>query len=200
LKHYTYLILIGLLLFSGALVTDAWLGARGAAATLAVTLATQKNIIEQADIRERDRSEQLASALAKIAAQKRRVQTPVQIATALPALLPRLPVPISLQLPPLVLDPSHETARPPIAIPVEDLKPLYDGIQDCRACALERDAYKDQLTSERARATALTRERDAAVTAARGGNWWARMKHGAKWFAIGVVVATSAAAASRRGF
>ena len=53
-----------------------------------------------------------------------------------------------------------------IFIPPSDLKPLYDGLQECRACALERDATKQDLVDTRAQLVALTRERDAAIKAA----------------------------------
>src|SRR5713101_9849509 len=103
--------------------------------------------------------------------------------------MPRLPLPISLRLPDLTAAPnSSEPAPASISVPQADLKPLYDALADCRACGLERDALKRDLADEQAKTTALLRERDAAIAAARGGAFWSRLKRNAKWFAIGAVV------------
>ena len=81
-------------------------------------------------------------------------------------------------------------------IPQEDLKPLFDYLEDCRSCKLQLDSARADLTDEHTKIEALTRERDAALRAARGGGFWARAKHAAKWFAIGAVVGAAARAAA----
>lgn len=88
-------------------------------------------------------------------------------------------------------------AAPAIArIPQEDLKPLFDYLQDCRACKLQLDSARADLTDEHTKIEALTHERDAALRAARGGGFWARVKHAAKWFVIGAVAGAAAGAAA----
>jgi len=73
-------------------------------------------------------------------------------------------------------------------IPEADLKPLYDFVQDCRACQAQLAAANANLTNEQARSAALARERNAAVTAAKGGGFWRQLKRNTKWLAIGAVV------------
>jgi len=73
-------------------------------------------------------------------------------------------------------------------IPKADLKPLYDFVQDCRACQARLAAANANLTNEQARSAALARERNAAVTAAKGGGFWRQLKRNTKWLAIGAAV------------
>jgi len=86
-------------------------------------------------------------------------------------------------------------------IPAADLAPLYDYVQDCRACQLQLTAAKQNATDDAAKIRALTRERDAAVTAAKGGSFWLRLKRNAHWLAIGAAVGavTSTAALCNTG-
>jgi hypothetical protein len=186
-------------LIAALFIADAWRTARRNSAQLTATLDSQKALIEQAAAREQQRNAQLATALSSIAASKRRVQTPQQAVEASPSVLPTLPLPIKISLPDLTEPPKLGDAGPAsISVPQSDLKPLYDSLQDCRACALERAAAKKDLADEQARVVALTRERDAAVAAAHGGNFWSRLKHATKWFAIGFVAGAAASTASHR--
>ncbi|MGC1688013.1 MAG: hypothetical protein WA734_20455 [Candidatus Acidiferrales bacterium] len=73
-------------------------------------------------------------------------------------------------------------------IPEADLKPLYNFVQDCRACQAQLAAANANLNDEQARSAALTRERDAAVTAAIGGSFWRQLKRNTKWLAIGAAI------------
>jgi hypothetical protein len=181
------------------ITADTWRTARRSSAQLTATLQSEKTLIEQAAAREQQRNTQLATALLSIAAEKRRIQTPQQAVGAIPSVLPTLPLPVKVSLPDLTEPPKPgDTPPASIAIPQSDLKPLYDSLQDCRACALERDTAKKDLTDERARVAALTRERDAAVAAAHGGNFWSRLKHATKWFVIGVAAGAVARTASHR--
>ncbi len=186
-----------------ALLADAWRSARQDSAQLAATLSTQNAVLQQSAAAEKQRDTQLASALATIAAQKRAVQTPIQAADGLPnlftELVPQLPLPISLNLPDLTHPTTASTPAPPappatLAIPTPDLKPIYDALQDCRSNTLDTDALKKDLADQKAQSTALQRERDTAVSAARGGTLLLRLKREAKWFAIGIVAGAAATA------
>jgi hypothetical protein len=187
-----------------ALIVDAWRSARHDAAQLAATLASQKIAIDRAADREKLRDTQLSTALDAIVSQKSKIQTPSQAAAAIPSVLPRLPLPISIHLPDLSGSSKSNSAAVPddlpalISIPQADLKPLYDGLQDCNAAAIERDAIKKDLTDEKAQAAALVRERDAAVAAAHGGTLWTRIKREAKWFAVGIAVGAAASKVAHR--
>jgi hypothetical protein len=80
-------------------------------------------------------------------------------------------------------------------IPAADLKPLYDFSLDCRACQAKLAAAQADLTDERAKAAVLTRERDEAARAAKGGSLLRRIARNAKWLAIGAAVGAIAAKA-----
>jgi hypothetical protein len=84
-------------LLIAALVFHAWLSAHDDQLRLAATLASQKQILNAADARERDRNATLKDALAQIDALKRQAQsqTPAQIARALQEAL-QLPQPITM--------------------------------------------------------------------------------------------------------
>jgi hypothetical protein len=73
-------------------------------------------------------------------------------------------------------------------IPAADLAPLYNYVQDCRACQLQLTAAKQNASDDAAKIRALTLERDAAVTAAKGGPFWLRLKRNAHWLAIGAAI------------
>jgi hypothetical protein len=96
--------------------------------------------------------------------------------------------------------PSPATALPPATatIPQQDLKPLYDYIEDCRATSADRDAARKDLSDAQTQITALTTQRDAAVSAAKGGKFWARVRRNAKWFAIGAGAGGVAVLAARK--
>jgi hypothetical protein len=74
---------------------------------------------------------------------------------------------------------------PSAQIPAADLKPLYDYIQDCRSCQAQLAAAKLDTADNAAKLSAITRERDAALTAAKGGTFWRRLRRNALWFAVG---------------
>lgn len=177
------------------LAARSWLAARDAAVHLAATLEAQELVLAQANERQRQREAALATTLADIEQAKRRVNTPARAAAQIPQLLPPLPAPLLLELPP----PTPETPEPPAVatVPQADLKPLYDYLQDCRACQASLTATRDNLTDERAKFAALTVERDAAIRAARGGGFWSRLRRNAKWFVIGAAAGGLAVAAAR---
>ena len=178
-----------------ALLSDAWQSARHDSQQLAATLAAQNTVIQQAGDHEKQRDSQLATALATIQAQKRAVQTPQQADKELASVLPPLPLPVSIHDPDLSAPlPPGQTPSTSISIPQADLVPLYDDLQDCRACAVQNDALKKDLSDEKTRSAALLHERDAAIAVAHGGTFLLRLKRAAKWFAIGVAVGAASAA------
>jgi hypothetical protein len=71
-----------------------------------------------------------------------------------------------------------------ICIPPADLKPLFDSIENCEACAAQLTAAQSDLTDERAKFAAATAQRDAALRAVHG-TFWTRTARAAKWIAIG---------------
>jgi len=81
-----------------------------------------------------------------------------------------------------------QPAAPDVRVPAADLKPLFDFVQDCRACQAKLTAAQQDAQDEHAKSDALTKERDAAVKAAKGGGVWTRTVRAAKWLAIGFAV------------
>jgi hypothetical protein len=179
-----------------AIAVRSWMAAHDTTVELRATLAAQKQLIEQAAAREKDRDAALAKTLAVISEVKRAVQTPAQAAEKIPQALPPLPEPIQIQLP--APESGKDVAPSPAtaSVPQSDLVPLYDYLEDCRACQAQLTAKDKDLTDEQAKVTALTAERDAAVHAARGGGFWARARRTGKWLLIGGALGAIAVAAA----
>ncbi len=95
-------------------------------------------------------------------------------------------------------NPIPKLGQPGDAIlPAADLKPLYDFALDCKACQAKLTASQGDLNDEKVKSAALTKERDAAVQAAKGGSALRRIARAAKWFALGAVAGAVAAKAAR---
>jgi len=191
-------------------IFEAWRAEHRASAQLDAELATTKQALAAADARQHDRDTQLAQTLSSIAAEKRAATTPIQILHDLPNVI-SLPTPLTLPASPA---PSPgQTAQSPdgksapgiggsapdspkpqqVLIPAEDLKPLYDFGLDCKACQAKLAAAQGDLTDEKTKTTALTKERDEALKAAKGGSVLRRIARAAKWFAIGAAAGAIAA-------
>lgn len=170
-----------------------WRADRRDRSQLESELAATKQLLAAADTRQHDRDAQLAQTLASLVAEKRTIVTPAQILHDLPNQLP-LPSPFVLQsAPPSPDSPSPKTNA---VIPAEDLKPLYDFTIDCKACQSKLTAAQADLTDERQKTTALTRERDDALRIAKGGSLLRRITRAAKWFIIGAAAGAVAAKAA----
>jgi hypothetical protein len=206
-----------------AFVFRSWLEAHDDRLQLQATLATQKQLIAAADAHEQQRASELKGTLDQINALKRQTQTPQEIVRELPQYLP-LPQPIeivasdtaqkgtpvqasgnqgsplsknSATQPPEGVAASGSGQGKPIAqLPVEDLKPLFDFVQDCRACQARLASAQADLRDEQTKSAAIVQERDAAIKAAKGGSFWTRIKRNAKWFAIGAGLGAAAARAA----
>jgi hypothetical protein len=168
-----------------------WRADRRDRSQLESELAATKQLLAAANTRQHDRDAQFAQTLATLAAEKRTIVTPAQIIHDLPNQLP-LPSPLALQSTPA--SPDSPSPKPNAVIPAEDLKPLYDFTIDCKACQSKLAAAQADLTDERQKTIALTRERDDALRIARGGNILRRITRAAKWFIIGAAAAGAIAA------
>ena len=97
---------------------------------------------------------------------------------------------------PSVATTSSQSSQKPMAnaiIPAADLKPLYDFALDCKACQARLSAAQNDLADERQKTAALTKQRDAALRAVKGGSAWRRVSRAAKWFVIGAAAGALAA-------
>ena len=188
----------------------AWRAERKDRANLAAELATAKQSLVQADERQHTRDSQLLQTLDTLAANKRNVTTPTQIIRELPQYL-NLPTPLTLhpstssqpqrkpdthgESSPRPTDSIKDNQPTQVIIPTEDLKQLYDFTLDCKACQAKLSATQGDLTDEKSKTATLTKERDAAITAAKGGSVLRRITRAAKWLAIGAAAGAIAARA-----
>lgn len=185
-------------------------------AQLATQLAAAQQTIVQATANQHNRDTLLNQTLAQIATQKQAAVTPAQVLKNLPEALP-LPVPITLQTENPTTHPSgkpedlttgkaFQLPSNPIPkpgqttdaiLPAADLKPLYDFALDCKACQAKLAISQGDLNDEKTKTAALTKERDTAVQAAKGGSALRRIARAAKWFALGAAAGAVAAKAAR---
>jgi|HubBroStandDraft_6_1064221.scaffolds.fasta_scaffold00629_1 hypothetical protein len=84
-------------------------------------------------------------------------------------------------------------SAPQAQIPAADLKPLFDFVQDCRSCQAQIAVAKLNAADDAAKIAALTRERDAALTAGKGGSFMRRLRRNAEWLAAGAALGYLAA-------
>ena len=130
------------------------------------------------------------------------MQKPADILQALPQVLP-LPEPLALEQPqpagPGKVDGKAKPGAPSprVVLPVDDLKPLYDSAVACKECQVELAAAQANLKDEQAKTAALSRERDDALRAAKGGSALRRVSRAAKWFLIGAAAGAVAAKVAR---
>jgi len=183
-------------------------GDRRDRAQLASELAATKQLLAAASARQHDRDAQLSKTLSALSAQKRKVKTPAQIVRELPREI-GLPAPIVLQSAHAISSKPNQTDKQPDAsanpegkgkqaesqavMPAQDLKPLYDFTIDCKACRARLTAAQADLTDEKTKTAALTKERDHALQIARGGSPFRRIARATKWFLIGAAAGALAA-------
>jgi hypothetical protein len=76
-------------------------------------------------------------------------------------------------------------------LPLQDLKPLFDFVQDCRTCAAELDAARKTAASDSVKISALTRERDQALRSEKS-SFWHRLQQDAVLLAFGAMAGYAA--------
>jgi len=182
-----------------AIVGGSWLGAREEGIRLKATLEAQNSVIVDAVKRETVREETLKASLAQLEDLKKSVQSPTQVVQRLPQLIP-LPQPITLNLPAALAQGDAKLAgvQPgqTATIPAADLKPLYDFAITCKECQAKVLALQQDKVDDGVKIGALVKERDEAVTAAKGGSKWTRIKSAVKWLVIGAAAGAVALKAS----
>jgi hypothetical protein len=171
---------------------------RQAAGDMRAIFQAEAPVLDQANNREQQRDALLRKDLMQIARSQRSATSAADIAKRLPAAFSPMPRPLSVSFASRASGVGVSEAPAIITVPPADLKPLFDRLQDCRACQEQLGAAQQDLSDERAKVAALTIERDAAVKAARGGGFWSRFRTDAKWFVIGGVTGALAASAAHR--
>lgn len=180
--------LLGILVVGGALRE-----AKHDAAKLKATLATQQVVVVDAAKREVARDDQATKAVQKMETVRKAVRTPTQALRAIPAVIP-LPVPIALEPVAPGAKPGAPGGLPDAVIPQQDLKPLYDFGVACQECKVQLAAAVADKADAATALTAMTKERDAAVTVAKGGSKWQKIKRAAKFTAVGLAIGATASA------
>jgi hypothetical protein len=191
----------------GLSVLVAWRDARGEQAALQAELKSTQAALADATARQASRDSALTTLLSQLKQQKATVQKPDQVIAALPGVLP-LPQAITLGDAGAGAGAGNSTKDTAPAseggrdngkklvtadFPAADLKPLYDFALDCKACQAQLAAAQGDLKDEQVKEKALSRERDDALRAAKGGSVLRRVARAAKWFAIGAAAGAIAA-------
>lgn len=190
------------LLAMGAIAWS-WISAREDAIKLKATLEAQGQVITAAQKQVKDlqaaeaeRDKQAAATVANLQSAAAKQVTPAQIAAWISKQL-QLPQPITVTVP--SVSPQNPSPNATASIPAADLPALRDTIEKCQECSVKLSTAQADLSSRDQQAIlaqkqidALKTERDAAVTAAKGGSKWQRLKKAGKWTGIGILVGAGA--------
>lgn len=185
------------------IIGGSWLGAREEGIRLKATLDAQQQVIASSakqakDIQdaEVERDKVTAANVAALQAAAARQTTSAEIAAWLPKQI-QTPQPITFTIPAATA--QNPTPSAIASIPQADLPVLRDEVTQCQVCAQKLSNAQSDLSSEHEKEvlageqlSAMTKERDAAVTAAKGGSKWARIKRAAKWLAVGAGIGAAA--------
>ena len=181
----------------------AWRDARKEQVALQAELKTTQQALAEAAARQATRDAAVTDLVAGLKKKEAAVQKPAQVVAALPDVI-TLPSPITIepgrasaQKRASASDGPPDTIQPKVNFPAADLKPLYDFAADCKACQAKLGAAQADLADEKVKSQALSRERDDALRAAKGGSVLRRIARAAKWFAIGAAAGAIAARATR---
>jgi hypothetical protein len=160
-----------------------------AQAQLASQFADQQ---KQSADREKQRDAAAAEQLATMQAAVAKLKTPQQIA----AWIPQQPGFGSLQLQAPAPTPANPSPEATASVPEAQLPELEQTIEKCGECSVKlSNAQQDladrqeQLRLAGEQLSAVSRERDAALKAAKGGGFFTRAKRDLKWAAIGGALA-----------
>ena len=179
-------VLVAVVLAGGVIV--AWRDARKEQIALQAELKTTQQALAEATARQATRDAAVNEMVAGLKKKEASVQKPEQVVAALPSVI-SLPVPITIG--------GVDGLAPRINFPAADLKPVYDFAADCKACQAKLGVAQADLADEKVKSQALSRERDDALRAAKGGSVLRRIARAAKWFAIGAAAGAIAAKVTR---
>lgn len=183
-----------------ALLVSSAREARKDAAALKATLASETKVVTAATKDEEVRDKTAEKTVAALENTKKRTQTPSEALKELPTVIP-LPLPLIAQP---VQQESQGSARaalpesPGAVVPAKDLKSLYDFGIACQECQAKLDAATKDRADDAVKLAAVTKERDAAITASKGGKLWTRVKRNAKWLLVGLGAGAAAGAVAAK--
>lgn len=188
-------------------VASSWIGSREDAIRMKATIDAQGQIIAASNKQAKDladaetaRDKVTAANVAALQAAAAKLVSPAEIAAWLPKQLPT-PQPITFTIP--AATPQNPSPNATASIPQADLPALRDEVTSCQVCSQKLATAQSDLTSRDQRLTlageqlsAMTKERDAAVTASKGGSFWHRVGRATKFIAVGGVAAVVAVCGS----
>lgn len=210
LKHKAFLGLAGAGLLTASIAAGSWLGAREDTIRMKATLEAQKQVIEQAQADRTQRAKedaardaQTAATLQAMQAEMGKLKTPAQHAAWDQTQLEQVIRGIHVEIPAATSQNPHPDAV--VTLPQSSLPDVTQAIEGCKECKVKLDTAEknvasrdEQMKLADTQIGALKKERDAAITAAKGGSFWSRTKRAAKWFAIGAAAGAIAAKTSHR--
>ncbi len=168
---------------------NAWMQAKGTIRGQEQTIREMKQSATRIATEEKRRDQAAAEQLAAMKKQVERLKTGRQIADWLPKQLP-MPEPVKIEVPHRTK--AHPAPAAVATIPRPDLPALRDYVESCKACSVKLHTAEQDLAAQAQelrlageRLSAVEKERDAALKAAKGGGFWHGVKIGFKWFAIG---------------
>ncbi len=173
---------------------DSWVRAQATVQAQAVTMREVAREEQQVTSQEKERDTQTARVIAKMQAELERVKTPRQIAAWLPQQVP-LPQAVKITVP----RPSRANPKPAgvAIIPRPDLLPLRDYVESCKVCSVKLATAQEDLAAKQQELTlageklsAVEKQRDAALKAARR-TFWERLLTRAKWLVVGAGAGTA---------
>jgi hypothetical protein len=186
-----------------AMLGGSWLGAREEAIRAKATVDAQQQVIaasakQSKDLldaeTERDKLTAANVAALQVAAAKQ--VTPAEIAKWIPQQL-ATPQPITFTIPSATAQNPSPNAT--ASIPQADLPALRDQIEQCQICGAKLTTAQADLSSRDERLTlageqlsAMSKERDEYMKAAKGGGFWSRVNRSVKWFVIGAGIGAAA--------
>lgn len=163
--------------------------------TAEATVSSAQQIINQDDTKiatlqkgDQARDAAAATEVKSIETDAAKQTTPKQIATWIPKQIPGLKD-VTINVPSDLSNPSAEATA---EIPVGDLPMLRDEIAQCQECAVKLDASQkdvasrdEQIRLAGEKLSQTQKERDAYKAAAKGGNFFTRLKNNADMLATG---------------
>lgn len=182
---------IALSLALGVFVLYSFLEAHGDRIKMQATIEAQQQLNQQLQRQMQDlkasEDKRDAETHATIVAMQQvvsKVRTPQQIARWLPSQL-QFPQPIKVEVPPPAA--QNPTPAAVATIPQEDLPFLRDAVERCKECNVKLTTAQADLASRDARLrlgaqqlSGMQAQRDAALTALKGGAFWTRLKRNTK--------------------
>jgi hypothetical protein len=154
-------------------------------------IAKQNELIKGFDERMRLREEETQKRIEDLQAVARRAQTPAQIIREIPTYVP-----------PAAQPKLEEAAGQPPRLVFEGeekIKAYFEGVLAAKKTELELAHAQGDVADLKAmvaakdeQIAAIEKQRDAAVTAAKGGTKWQRFKRATKWLGTGIVIGMTA--------